>query len=169
MMHSIELLFDPETEAAIRHIWDDLAAADIPSQAPAGRPHVTVAVADRIAEEVDVLLRPLTGELPLTCAVGASLLLGRTNAILARLIVPTAAMLGLHAEVHRVCGEHLQPEPAPTSLPGRWTPHVTLARRVGGQALGRALRIAGRPPLIEGSFSGLRRWNGDTRADYRIG
>ena len=169
MVHSIELLFDPETEAAIRHIWDDLAAANIPSQAPAGRPHVTLAVADRIAEDVDASLRPLTDQLPLPCIVGASLLLGRTNAILARLIVPTAGMLGLHAEVHRVCGEHLQPEPAPTSLPGRWTPHVTLARRVGGPALGRALRIAGRPPLIEGTFSGLRRWNGDKKTEHRIG
>ena len=145
MVHSIELLFDDDTEATIRRIWDDLAAANIPSQAPAGRPHVTLAVADRIAEDVDALLRPLTDRLPLTCIVGASLLLGRTNAILARLIVPTAGMLGFHAEVHRVCGEHLQPEPAPNSLPGHWTPHVTLARRVGAPALGRALRIAGRP------------------------
>jgi len=168
MVHSIELLFDHETEATIRRIWDDLASADIPSQAPAGRPHVTLAVADRIAEEVDTLLRPLTNQLPLTCAVGASLLLGRTNAILARLIVPTAGMLGFHAEVHHVCGEHLEPEAAPNSLPGHWTPHVTLARRVEGRALTPALRIAGRPPLIEGTFSGLRRWNGDKKAEYQI-
>ncbi len=169
MVHSIELLFDAETEATIRHIWDDLAAANIPSQAPAGRPHVTLVVADRIAEDVDAPLRPLTDRLPLQCIVGASLLLGRTNAILARLIVPTAGMLGLHAEAHRICGEHLHPEPAPNSLPGRWTPHVTLARRVGGPVLGRALRIAGRPPLIEGTFAGLRRWNGDKKAEYQIG
>ncbi len=168
MVHSIELLFDGETEATIRHIWDDLAAANIPSQAPAGRPHVTLAVADRIAEDVDALLRPLTGRLPLPCTVGASLLLGRTNAILARLIVPTASLLAFHAEVHRTVGEHLHPEAAPNSLPGHWTPHVTLARRVGGPALGRALRIAGRPPLIEGTFAGLRRWNGDKKAEYRI-
>jgi len=45
MVHSIELLFDRDTEAAIRQIWDGLATADIPSQAPAGRPHVTLAVA----------------------------------------------------------------------------------------------------------------------------
>jgi 2'-5' RNA ligase len=169
MVHSIELLFDAETEGTIRRIWDDLATANIPCQAPAGRPHVTLAVADRIAEEIDTLLRPLTNQLPLTCAVGASLLLGRTNAILARLIVPTAGVLGFHAEVHRVCGEHLQPEAAPNSSPDHWTPHVTLARRVGGPALSRALRIAGRPALIEGTFSGLRRWNGDKKAEYQIG
>ena len=169
MVHSIELLFDDQTEAAIRRIWDDLAAAEIPSQAPAGRPHVTLAVADRIAEAVDTVLRPLTDQLPLTCAVGAALLLGRSNAILARLIVPTPALLDVHAEVHRLCREQLQPAPAPNSLPGQWTPHVTLARRVSGRTLSRALHIAGRPALLEGSFAGLRRWNGDEKADYLIG
>lgn len=168
MVHSIELLFDRDTEAAIRQIWDDLAAADIPSQAPAGRPHVTLAVADRIGEDVDVLLRPVAGQLPLGCVVGAALLFGRGNAILTRLIVPTADLLRLHAEVHHLCGGHLVPAPAPNSLPDHWTPHVTLARRVAGPALSRALRIAGRPPLLEGSFAGLRRWNGDKKVDYLI-
>lgn len=168
MVHSIELLFDPDTEARLRDMWAALAAADIPSQAPAGRPHVTLAVADRIAEDADDLLRPLTERLPLACAVGASLLLGRSSAILARLIVPTADLLDLHAEVHRLSGGHLHPEPAPNSLPGRWTPHVTLARRVTGPALGRALRIAGRPQEIAGSFAALRRWNGDKKVDYLI-
>lgn len=169
MVHSIELLFDAETEATIRGLWDALAGAGIPSQAPAGRPHVTLAVADRIAEEADTALRPLTARLPLGCAVGASLLLGRSNAILARLIVPTAELLDFHAEVHRLCGEHLAPAPAPTSLPGLWTPHVTLARRVGGPALSRALHIAGRPTLVKGGFTALRHWNGDKKVDHLIG
>lgn len=169
MVHSIELLFDPDTEATIRGIWEALAGADIPSQSPAARPHVTLAVADRIAEETDALLRPLTRRLPLGCAVGASLLLGRSNAILARLIVPTADLLAFHAEAHRLCGEFLAPEAAPNCLPGNWTPHVTLARRVGGAVLGRALRISGRPAVIEGRFAGLRHWNGDKKVDRLIG
>ena len=168
MVHSIELLFDRDTEAAIRRIWDELATADIPSQAPAGRPHVTLAVADRIAEQVDVSLRPVAGRLPLRCTVGAALLFGRSSAILTRLIVPTADLLELHAQVHRLCGEHLVPAPAPNSLPDQWTPHVTLARRVADPALSRALRIAGRPSLIEGSFAGLRRWNGDRKVEYLL-
>lgn len=168
MVHSIELLFDPDTEATLRGLWEALAAAGIPSQAPAGRPHVTLAVADRIDGEADAALRPLTERLPLACAVGASLLLGRSSAILARLIVPTTELLDFHAEVHRLCGEHLAPAPAPTSLPGQWTPHVTLARRVGGRALSRALRIAGRPVLVEGAFAGLRHWNGEKKVDYLI-
>jgi 2'-5' RNA ligase len=166
MVHSIELLFDGETEAAVRRIWDELA--DTAVKTPPGRPHVTLAVADSIAAEVDDLLRPLLDGLPLRCCVGASLLLGRSGAILARLIVPTADLLGLHAEVHRVCAGHLLPEPAPNSLPGRWTPHVTLARRVGEPGLSQTLRTAARPVQIDGGFAGLRRWDGDERVEYPI-
>ena len=168
MVHSIELVFDRDTEAAIRHIWADLAAAGIPSQAPASRPHVTLAVAERIAPDVDALLSPVAQRLPLGCAVGASLLFGRSNAVLARLIVPTAEVLALHTEVHRICGRYLTPGPMPNSLPGQWTAHVTLARRVGGAQLGRALRIAGRPSEIHGSFAGLRRWDGNKRVEHLI-
>jgi hypothetical protein len=169
MVHSIELLFDRDTEGVLRRIWDDLATAEIPSHPPAGRPHVTLVVADAIAEDVDALLRPVTDQLPLPCTVGAALLLGRTNAILARLIVPTAALLDLHARVHRISHDHLQPGPGPFSVPGQWTPHVTLARRVSAAGLPGALDLAGPPAQVEGSFAGLRRWNGTTRVEYPIG
>jgi len=144
MAHSVELLFDPDTEATLRRIWDDLAAADLGSRVPAGRPHVTVAAAERIAPDVNALLRPVAQQLPLECDVGAPLLFGQSNAVLARLIVPTAALLALHADVHRICGPHLLPDPLPHSLPGQWTAHVTLARRIEGAQLGPVLRIAGR-------------------------
>ncbi|MGH3524373.1 MAG: 2'-5' RNA ligase family protein [Mycobacterium sp.] len=168
MVHSIELVFDRDTDAAIRRIWDDLAAAGIPSQAPASRPHVTLVVTDRIGAEVDTLLRPVTERLPLGCAIAASLLFGRAKPVLARLIVPTVGLLSVHAEVQRLCRPHMAPEPMPNSLPGQWTPHVTLARRVGGAQLGRALRIAGRPSQIDGSFTGLRRWDGNKRVEHLI-
>ena len=168
MVHSIELVFDRDTEAAIRRIWGDLAASGIPSQAPASRPHVTLVVAERIAPDVDALLRPVAQRLPLGCAVGASLLFGRSNAVLARLIVPTADLLAVHAEVHRICGPYLAPGPMPNSLPGQWTAHVTLARRVGGAQLGRALRLAGRPSEIHADMAGLRRWDGNKRVEHLI-
>ena len=168
MVHSIELVFDRDTEAAIRRIWGDLAAAGIPSQAPASRPHMTLVAAERIAPDVEAPLRPVAQRLPLRCAVGASLLFGRSNAVLARLIVPTAELLALHAEVHRLCGPYLAPGPMPNSLPGQWTAHVTLARRVGGAQLGRALRLAGRPSEIHGTLAGVRRWDGNKRVEHLI-
>ncbi|BBX73715.1 2'-5' RNA ligase family protein [Mycobacterium shinjukuense] len=169
MVHSLELVFDHETEAAIRRMWADLAAAGVPSQAPASRPHVTLAVAEHIDADVDELLRPVLPRLPLSCVVGAPVLFGRANVVFARLVVPTNELLALHAEVHRLCGPHLRPAPMANSLPGQWTAHVTLARRVGGGQLGRALRIAGRPTQIDGQFAGLRRWEGNTRAEHLLG
>lgn len=169
MVHSIELTFAPDTEAAIRHIWEALAGNGIPSQAPASRPHVTLAVAEAIATDVDELLRPLIQQLPLRCRIGAPVLFGRTDAIFARSIVPTSELLALHAQVHRLCLPHLNPGPLPNSRPGQWTPHVTVARRVGGGHLGRALRVAGRPSQIDGSFAGLRRWDGNSKVEHPIG
>ncbi|GAB3010875.1 2'-5' RNA ligase family protein [Mycobacterium bourgelatii] len=169
MVHSIELVFDRDTESTIRRIWQDLAEAGIPSQAPASRPHVTLAVAERIDPMVDELLRPVAERLPLNAIVGAPVLFGRANVVFTRLIVPTTELLALHAEVHRICGSHLAPAPMSNSLPDQWTGHVTLARRVGGHQLGRALRIAGRPAQIDGSFAGLRRWEGNKRTEHPIG
>ncbi|HWF30248.1 MAG TPA: 2'-5' RNA ligase family protein [Mycobacterium sp.] len=169
MVHSIELVFDHDTEAVIRRIWADLAGAGIPSQAPASRPHVTLAVAERIAVDVDELLRPVSKQLPLVAAIGAPVLFGRANVVFARLVVPTTELLALHAEVHRLCLPHMVPAPMPNSVPGQWTAHITLARRVGGGQLGRALRIAGRPSQIDGRFAGLRRWDGTKRAEHLIG
>jgi hypothetical protein len=169
MVHSIELIFDRDTEAAIRHIWKALATNGIPSQAPASRPHVTLAVAEAIAADVDQLLSPVANQLPLGCRIGAPVLFGRADAIFARLVVPTGELLALHAQVHRVCLPHLTPSPMPNSLPGQWTAHVTMARRVGGAQLGRALRIAGRPSQIDGTFAGLRRWDGNKKVEHLIG
>ncbi|MGN6335664.1 2'-5' RNA ligase family protein [Mycobacterium sp.] len=169
MVHSIELVFDRDTEAAIRNIWKALATAGIPSQAPASRPHVTLAVAEGIAADVDDLLGPVSEQLPLACLIGAPVLFGRASAVFARLVVPTSELLGLHAQVHRLCGPHMAPGPMPNSLPGQWTAHVTMARRVGGAQLGRALRIAGRPAQIEGSFTGLRRWDGNKKIEHPLG
>lgn len=169
MVHSIELVFDPDTEATIRRIWADLAGAGIPSQAPASRPHVTLAVAERIDPAVDEPLVPVARRLPLDAAVGAPVLFGRANVVFARLVVPTVELLDLHAEVHRLCNGHLDPAPMPNSLPGQWTAHVTLARRVGGHQLGRALRVAGRPSQIDGRFAGLRRWDGNKKVEYLLG
>ncbi|OBI53387.1 2'-5' RNA ligase family protein [Mycobacterium sp. E796] len=168
MVHSIELVFDPDTEEAIRGIWQALAAAGIPSQAPASRPHVTLAVAERIDPQVDALLGPVARRLPMDAAIGAPVLFGRVNFVFARVIVPTSELLALHAEVHRLCGPHLEPAPMTNSLPGQWTAHVTMARRVGGHQLGRALRIAGWPSQLDCRFTGLRRWDGGKKVEHPL-
>lgn len=173
MAHSIELLFDLDTEAAIRCIWDELAAAWLPSQAavtsPTNRPHVTLAVADRVSAAVDGLLVPLAQRLPAPCLVGATLLLGSPKPVLARLVVPSAELVLLHAEATLLCLPHLVGGPMPNTLPGHWTPHATVARGLEPEQLAEAFAIAGAGGDIEGQFVGLRRWDSDSRVDHLIG
>lgn len=179
MVHSIELLFDPDTEATLQRMWDDLAALGGEGDSvriPPGRPHVTVAVARHIDADVDELLSPVVQRLPLRCVIGAPVLFGRGRkpgrksgeVVLTRLIVPSRELLDLHAEVHRLCGPHLVPEPMPNSLPGQWTAHVTLARRVGGDHLGQSLAATDRPAQFDGHFAGMRRWDGDQRVEHPL-
>jgi hypothetical protein len=169
MAHSVELLFDADTETRLRQIWDDVAAADLPSRLPAGRPHVTLVVAEWISPDVDQLLGPIARRLPLACDIGALVLFGQSNAVLARLIVPTAELLALHADVQRICGPHLQPGPLPHSLPDRWTAHVTVARRVENASVRAVLGVAGQPAEFHGRLAALRRWDGTERVEYPIG
>lgn len=168
MVHSVELVFDQDTEDAIRRIWDELREAGIPSQAPASRPHTTLSVAERIDPSVDELLSSLTDRFPMPCRFGAPLFFGRAKAVLARLLVPTTALLDVHAEVHRLCAPHLHPSPMPNALPDQWTPHVTMARRVVPAQMGRAVRIAGKPAEITGAIVGLRRWDGNSKREHPI-
>ena len=125
MVHSVELLFDTDTEAAVRRVWDDLADAGVRSLAsstsPSNRPHVTLAVADRMDDAVNDALLPLLSALPLRCTIGAPMLFGRGPFTLVRLVIPSAELLSLQADVHEVCLPHMSPawsmRPS-TSVPG---------------------------------------------------
>ena len=88
--------------------------------------------------------------LPIRCVVGAPLLFGRSPFTLVRLVVPTPELLATQAEVHRLSLPHLIPGPADNTLPGRWTPHVTLARRVDATQLARVLTNRGADPRVDG-------------------
>ncbi|MGZ5378031.1 MAG: 2'-5' RNA ligase family protein [Mycobacterium sp.] len=174
MVHSVELLFDPDTDAAIRSIWDDLTEAGVRSQAahkaPSNRPHVTLAVAESMDESVNDALRPVLQRLPLACTIGAPMLFGRRDFTLVRLVVPSAELLSLHAEVQSACLPHMPTGPLPHSEPGQWTPHVTLARRVRADQLQSALAVksVGRELSGDPTAAGLRHWDGNSKREYRI-
>ena len=118
MVHSVELVFDPDTEAAVRHIWDELREAGIPSQAPASRPHATLTVAERIDPEVDELLASLADRFPLPCRSGRRCSSAAAKAVLARLVVPTTVLLDVHAQVHRCACRTCIRVRWPNALPG---------------------------------------------------
>jgi hypothetical protein len=168
MAHSIELLFDRDTEAAVVRDWTSLAEAGLPSQAlhrsPSNRPHVTLTVGHRIDPAVDAALWEPARQLPLECLIGAPMIFGHDQLTLVRLIVPAAGLLRLHESVDSICAPYLTPEAYRHVRPGRWTPHVTLCRRLAPADLGAALEAIGAPD-VAGSFAGLRRWDGDARVD----
>jgi 2'-5' RNA ligase len=168
MVHSVELLFDPDTESTTRHVWEALSGAGLRSPGQASRPHLTLVVADEIAADVDELLTTVTRRLPLPCLIGAPMVFGESRLTLVRLVVPTAELLSLQAEVHRICLPYLTPGPASNTLPGQWTPHLTMARHVDPPLLARALRIRKLAREVTGALVGLRRWDGNKRIEHLI-
>ncbi|MCV7279425.1 2'-5' RNA ligase family protein [Mycolicibacterium flavescens] len=172
MVHSVEVVFDADTDAAVRASWDDLTRAGVRSQAghtsPSNRPHVTLTVADEMDDAVNTALRPVAEQLPLACTIGAPMLFGGRTFTLVRLVVPSAELLALHAHVHRICLPHMPNGPLPHAAPGHWTPHVTLARRVPHDQLAAALAVKSVRRDLTGRIVGLRHWDGDNRVEHPI-
>lgn len=171
MADSVELLLDPGTEAAVRSDWQRLDEAGLPSQAhvksPTNRPHITLIAARRIGPGVDDVLRGLAGRLPVTAVVGAPLVFGGSRHALARLIVPSAELLDLHAEIYRLCLPHVIGEPFDHCRPGHWTAHVTLGRRFTAGEVGDAMAVVnGHGNDLVGTVAGLRRWDSHLRVDH---
>ena len=112
MAHSIELLLDDHSDAAIRQLWTALDDAGLPSQlrvkSATNRPHITMLAAERIDPEVDELLITLAPRLPLPVMIGAPLIFTGGRLTLARLGVASAALL--------------DPPSGSTARPMTWTP-----------------------------------------------
>lgn len=172
MVHSVEVLFDRDTDAAVRRIWEGLSGAGIRSQAanssPTNRPHVTLTVAEDMAAGVNDALRVLLDMLPFDGLIGAPMLFGARSLILVRSFVPSAPLLELHREADRVCRPYLAGAPLPHTAPGQWTPHVTLARRVPPEQLPAALAVPGVAADLRCRVVGLRHWDGNARVEYPI-
>lgn len=169
MVQTVELLPDDATDAVVRAQWDALAASGLPSQArhtaATNRPHVTLAVCVAVPASAEPELVSTVAALPVPLRLGGLVVFGGRRRVLARLVVPTAGLLRLHATVAGV----LAGCPAPTTLldPGRWTPHVTLARGLREDQLGAALAVCAGEE-VDGTAVAARRYDGDTRTDWLL-
>lgn len=169
--HSVELLIDEQSDSTIRHMWRVLDEAGIPSAAAirssTNRPHITLLAAGRIAPGVDGELAKLADRFPMTCEIGAPLVFGAGRFTLTRMVVASAQLLALQADVYQRCLPHLSGGPFPHTAPGQWVPHVTLGRRLTSVQVGEALGAHEVTfPELVGQVVGLRRWDGDQRAEY---
>ncbi len=158
-MTSIELLLDDASEARVRAEWEALAAAGMSSMAghvtPSNRPHVTLLARSTPVAHPHVLD---ASALPFPLVLSTPLLLGDGDRrVLARPVVASAALRALHEDVLRAAGPGDDP---PHLLPGRWLPHVTLAKRLRFDDVPTALGLLG--PPIEAQGVAVRRWEAAT-------
>jgi hypothetical protein len=149
-VHTVELLFDPATEASVRDLWARLHVARLPSLAthrhPTNRPHVTLTTAASLAG-LPVLALPAS----VTLLPGVRML-GRA---LVREIAAAPALTETHAAVHRAVGGH--------RAPGDWIPHVSLALRVPEDNQAAALALLADLPQLTGTFSAARSYDTERR------
>jgi len=174
MAHSIELLLDSHSDGVIRADWQALADAGLPSQvnvkSATNRPHITLLAAERISPDIDEVLRELAPRLPFECVVGAHVVFAGPRLTLARLIVPSAKLLALHAEVYRLALPFVSGQPFPHCRPGHWTAHATLGRRLTPVQVGSALGVADEASAVDlaAEVVALRRWDSDARTDHLL-
>ncbi|MFJ3383824.1 MULTISPECIES: 2'-5' RNA ligase family protein [unclassified Curtobacterium] len=163
-MRSIELTLDEPSDAAVRTLWQTLVAAELPSLGHAGTndPHVTLAAGETLPVPTDV-----AAALPTELRVAGVLLFpaGPGRHVLGLGVVVDEPLARFHRTVHGVAPGSLDP-----SLPGRWAPHVTLARRIRDVDLPAALRaLTADGPIPEVlTVGGLRHWDGQAKAVTRL-
>jgi 2'-5' RNA ligase len=160
-MYSVELVLDDATAGRIRAQWNQLVAAGLPSQArhpgASNRPHVTIALTGPAPTAGGAGFARALAALPLPVTVGGLLLFGARRFVLARLVVPSAELLDVQRRVLAALTDALDPHR--TFAAGRWTPHVTLARRLTADQVGSALTALGESPALGGELVGARQWD----------
>ena len=160
MTQALELTFDRRADEAIRAQWEDLRAAGLPSMArhtaPTNRPHLTLDTREVVPPEVEEALGPVALRLPVEVLVGAPLLFhARRRWVLTRHVVMDRALLELHAHALGLLGH----EVGSLTSPGRWVPHVTLARGVTDEQLPAALKLVSTAAPVKAIALRLRRWD----------
>ena len=171
MTQSVELTLDAGADAAVRAQWTRLAEAGLPSEqravpSPSHRPHVTLFAADALPVEADEQLPALVAGLDLPLRLGGVLLFGprRGSYVLARQVVVNAPLLALQTAVAGLCAA----DPEGHFGPGRWTPHVTLARGVPVDPVEDVLAALGSLPEVAAVSRGCRRWDSERRETWEL-
>lgn len=147
---AVELLFDPEAEAAVLEVWREIRSRTGSSVLfdLASRPHVTLAVHDeRDAPQLDRAVRAFAA--PATPVVlGSAGTFPGDEGVAFLAPVVTREILGLHSRWHAESpGSH------DLYRPGRWVPHCTVGILLQGPALSEALEIARRALPVSGRFA----------------
>jgi 2'-5' RNA ligase len=171
MAQTVELVLDDDLDHLVRQEWVILRDADLPSQAlhtgASKAPHITVGVADGIDGQTEHALRQIDYGAGSPLRLGGLLVFGGRRSVLSRVVIPSDGLLRTHRAVHAaMAGSAGWPD---TMLPDRWTPHVTLARRLDDRQLAAALAsLHDRPRELAGRIGAARRWDSDARATWDV-
>lgn len=162
MADSVELLLDPPSEFFLLEDWAALEAEGLPNQSrhqsSSNSPHITLAAAARIDERYDGDLAEAAAGSPQELTTAGFLIFPtRRKFVLARQVVTDTALAGLHRRIWFAL-EGVA-EVVPTTVPGAWTPHITLAHGLTAEQVAAALEILrNRPPTRLGTGV-VRRWD----------
>lgn len=153
-MYSVELTFDPDTEAELRALCEELDEHAIPSLAASGvRPHLSLAVGEGFEH---VNYSGLATSLPPFPTVGlpAVATFPGDEGVLFAAVQPSHELLDFHETFHRyVYGIPI--EQRSFYLPGSWMPHVTLAVGLQPRPLASGVLLAQRHLPIAGPTTAL--------------
>jgi 2'-5' RNA ligase len=166
---SVELTLDPAAEAALVTQRDRLAVSGLARPKhpePHGHhlPHITLYAADAIPEAAESLLPDIVAGVHLVVHVGAVMIFGprKGECILVRHVAASVELLELQQRVARVCAA----DPDGQFGAGRWSPHVTLARRVSSDHVGKVVSVLGSRGELNATVQRCRRWDGRRRVAW---
>lgn len=153
---SLDLVPDEGGVRAVQTIWQRLADAGLPSQAEhrghSNKVHLTLAESSTIPDPAAALdvVGPL---LPLTLPVTGVVVLGGGKAAVALLLSAPPDVVDVAARLRDELGRSEPP----------WVPHVTLARQVPRDQVGRVVDAVTGHGISALRFVQLRHWQPQTR------
>nr|WP_026084625.1 2'-5' RNA ligase family protein [Streptomyces viridosporus] len=173
-MRTVELLPDTATELHVREMWRRMAAAGLPSLAehrhPTNRPHLTLATCEDLRSSAREEVAALLGDgLPVPFRLDGLLHFAGRTRVLAWRVVADAELVELHRRVWDVLVSTAG-RLNPLHAPGRWVPHLTLARSRRTSARWPAHLLPaelGEPR--EAAFTGARSYDSTTRTVEDLG
>jgi 2'-5' RNA ligase len=117
---------------------------------------------------MDAALSSVVTGLHLPVRLGALTLFGphRDRFVLVHQVVPTVELLRLQRRVAEIC----RAAESGYFAAGRWTPHVTVARRVPGRDLPAVLEVVAGVSAVDevATVTHCRRWDSDARRTWLL-
>ncbi|WP_425588108.1 2'-5' RNA ligase family protein [Streptomyces prasinosporus] len=171
----MELLPDAATELHVRQMWRGIAAAGLPSLAehrhPTNRPHVTLATCEELHPPARAELAAILDDgLPAPFRLDGLLRFAGRTRVLAWRVVADAELVELHRRVWEVLAATEAGRLNPLHAPGRWVPHLTLARsRRTSARWPEPLLPAALCEPREAAFTGARSYDSTTRTVEDLG